>query len=440
MPNNWKKYKLSEAFNIIGGGTPKTKVEEYWNGNIPWLSVVDFNNDLRTVNQTEKSITELGLKKSSTKLLEKGQLIISARGTVGQIAQLGEPMAFNQSCYGLDGKAGILDNDYGYYVLKYMVSSIQSNAHGSVFDTITRSTFENIELPFPPLQEQRAIANILTAIDDKIELNLQQNRTLEEMAMALYKHWFVDFEFPSHLSGTLSGVEGYKSSGGEFVESELGMIPKGWEVKRLSEVVETIIDHRGKTPKKMGGDWSQISEGCFEAISAKNIKAGKIVKPETIKFLEEGLFKKWMKVPLKNKDVILTSEAPIGEFYFILNKTDYCLSQRLFGIRANPSILRPELLYCFISSKSGQQQLIGRGSGSTVQGIKQSELRKLNIIVPELNLQNNIADQVLNLFEQMRNNDEQNQTLTKLRDTLLPQLISGEVRVKDIKETVSQLL
>lgn len=116
MSENWKTYKLSDVFEIIGGGTPKTTVNEYWNGNIPWLSVVDFNNDQRTVLYTEKTITELGLQKSSTNLLKKGQLIISARGTVGQIAQLGRDMTFNQSCYGLTGKDSLLVNDYGYYL------------------------------------------------------------------------------------------------------------------------------------------------------------------------------------------------------------------------------------------------------------------------------------------------------------------------------------
>ena len=97
----WVDYPLSDCIKIIGGGTPKTSKEEYWNGNIPWLSVVDFNNDNRWVISTEKNITKLGLDESSTKLLEKGDVIVSARGTVGAMAQLKYPMAFNQSCYGI---------------------------------------------------------------------------------------------------------------------------------------------------------------------------------------------------------------------------------------------------------------------------------------------------------------------------------------------------
>ena len=104
------KYKLSEVMDVIGGGTPKTSKPEYWNGDIPWLSVKDFNNDYRYVYRTEKSITKEGLENSTTKLLDKGDMIISARGTVGEVASVPYPMAFNQSCYGLRAKSDIRRN------------------------------------------------------------------------------------------------------------------------------------------------------------------------------------------------------------------------------------------------------------------------------------------------------------------------------------------
>lgn len=103
------KYKLSEIMDLIGGGTPKTSVAAYWGGDIPWLSVKDFNNDNRYVYETEKTITQEGLNNSSTKLLERDDSIISARGTVGEMAMIPFPMAFNQSCYGLRAKKEIVD-------------------------------------------------------------------------------------------------------------------------------------------------------------------------------------------------------------------------------------------------------------------------------------------------------------------------------------------
>ncbi len=109
------KKALSSLVEIVSGGTPKTSREEYWGGDIGWLSVTDFNNDLRFVYDSEKKITEKGLNESNTKLLQYGDIIISARGTVGALAQIGKPMAFNQSCFGLRGKKGISDNNYLYY-------------------------------------------------------------------------------------------------------------------------------------------------------------------------------------------------------------------------------------------------------------------------------------------------------------------------------------
>jgi type I restriction enzyme S subunit len=152
----WKEAVLSEIIDLIGGGTPKTKIKEYWDGNIPWLSVVDFNTGNKFVFDTEKKITQDGLENSSTKLLEEGDIIISARGTVGVVAILGKKMAFNQSCYGIKAIDGKSTNNYVYYLLKDAVLNFIQIAHGGVFDTITRDTFDEIDISLPPLPEQKA--------------------------------------------------------------------------------------------------------------------------------------------------------------------------------------------------------------------------------------------------------------------------------------------
>lgn len=172
------KYKLSEIMDIIGGGTPKTSCCEYWNGGIPWLSVKDLNNDQRYVYETEKSITEAGLKNSSTKLLHKNDTIISARGTVGEMAMIPFPMAFNQSCYGLQAKEEIVTPAFLYYLVKHNINGLRKNTHGSVFDTITRDTFDSIDVEVPSLQQQKKIAGVLEDLDDKIQLNTRINKNL----------------------------------------------------------------------------------------------------------------------------------------------------------------------------------------------------------------------------------------------------------------------
>lgn len=215
------KYKLSEIMDLIGGGTPKTSKAEYWDGDIPWLSVKDFNDDFRYVYKTEKYITQLGLENSSTKLLQPGDIIISARGTVGELATIPFPMAFNQSCYGLRAKKEIVSEDFLYYLIKHNVYVLKRNTHGSVFDTITRGTFEGIEVDIPALDVQARIASVLSDLDKKIELNSRINENLQQQMSAIYKE-----KFSYVLQGNTATVEQIVAfSNGKKRPNEEGNIP-----------------------------------------------------------------------------------------------------------------------------------------------------------------------------------------------------------------------
>lgn len=164
VTSRWPLGRLSGIVEIIGGGTPDTKRSGYWGGDIPWLSVGDFALRLRFVGAAEKSITEAGLANSNTKVLRKGDLIISARGTVGALVQLAVPMAFNQSCYGMRAKADVT-NDYLFYVLKREVAQFKGLASGSKFDSITTKMFDEVKIPIPPAAVQRKIVTECEAVD-----------------------------------------------------------------------------------------------------------------------------------------------------------------------------------------------------------------------------------------------------------------------------------
>lgn len=170
--------KFKDAVQIISGGTPKTDILEYWNGGIPWLSVVDFGNCNKYVSTTEKTITEKGVENSSTKILQVDDIIISARGTVGALAVLSKPMAFNQSCFGLRGKKDIINQNYLFYYLKNYVSNLRKKTQGSVFETINLDTFDLIDLELTSLNNQGKIAKTLSSIDNKIEVNNHINDNL----------------------------------------------------------------------------------------------------------------------------------------------------------------------------------------------------------------------------------------------------------------------
>lgn len=177
-PEGWGPQPLSQLLTIIGGGTPKTSVADYWDGEIPWFSVVDTpsGSDVFVVN-TEKSITEEGLRNSSTRLVPKGTTIISARGTVGNLAIAGRDMTFNQSCYGLRGAKGVGDC-FVYLTAQQMVDQLRSMAHGSVFSTITRQTFEAIYRPVPPPKVLEVFESLVKKRFDGILLNVEQSQTL----------------------------------------------------------------------------------------------------------------------------------------------------------------------------------------------------------------------------------------------------------------------
>jgi type I restriction enzyme S subunit len=181
IPRGWRVMPLSEVVNIIGGGTPKTKVKEYWGGDIPWFSVVDAPTETDVfVIDTEKHITELGVDKSSTKVLRKGTTIISARGTVGKCALVGRPMAMNQSCYGIQGKNG--ESDYFvYFTIRRQVSDLQRSGHGSVFNTITRDTFKTIRIACPPPHLTTSYEEIVNPFMESVLANLHENATLASL-------------------------------------------------------------------------------------------------------------------------------------------------------------------------------------------------------------------------------------------------------------------
>lgn len=185
IPEGWAVRTLSDLINIIGGGTPNRSIAEYWNGDIPWFSIKDLPNssDIFVID-TDERITELGLKKSSTKLLPENTTIITARGTVGKLALIDKPMCMNQSCYGITGADGI-GPLFNYFNLKEAISTLQRNTHGAVFDTITTKTFESYSSAFCGKSLADRFDQSARQLLDKIKCNLYQIRTLSDLRDSL---------------------------------------------------------------------------------------------------------------------------------------------------------------------------------------------------------------------------------------------------------------
>jgi type I restriction enzyme, S subunit len=441
MKSEWISYALSDVIDIIGGGTPKRSIKEYWGGAINWLSVVDFNSDNKYVSDTAEYITELGLKKSSTRKLSIGQLIISARGTVGALAQLTKPMAFNQSCYGLNANLEFTNNDFLYYLVKHKVSNLQQITHGAVFDTITRETFKHIAIDLPPLPTQKTIAHILSTLDDKIELNRKMNETLESMAQAIFKSWFVDFDPVHAKAGANSEDELDKAAKdlgisrevldlfpSEFEESELGLIPKGWEVKALDDVTSKFAT--GLNPRKN----FVLGEGENYYVTIKNMGDQDVVLDDKCdKITDEAIIKINRRSDLKKGDMLFSGIGTIGRvFYLHETPRNWNISESVFTIRADVQQCTEEILYLTLLSNKLQGYAKQLASGSVQKGIRMGDLKAFNVVVPNISIQSKLSAIMSLLIKEIKANNQGTQTLQKTRDTLLPKLLSGELDVSNL--------
>ena len=389
----WNRVPLIDYIELIGGGTPKTTVPEYWNGNIPWLSVKDFNNDKRYVYSTEKHISQSGFENSPTKMLHKDDIIISARGTVGEIAMIPFDMAFNQSCYGIRASRGI-DKPFLYYLLKNCISQLKRMTHGSVFDTITRDTFANIEVDIPDAETQKRISSVLADIDNKIEVNDAINDNLEQQAQSYFQELFVDNADPEWAIGTIS---------------DLGTVVGGSTPSKAKPEYYTESGIAWITPKDLSINKSKFvshGENDITELGLKNSSAA---------IMPEGT-------------VLFSSRAPIG--YIAIAAGEVTTNQGFKSVVPKPEIGTP-FVYFFL--KNTLPVIEGMASGSTFKEVSGSTMKNVPAVIPDAETLAKFSDFCAPIFAQQRILEEQNQSLATLRDNLLPKLMSGEIDVSAVQ-------
>ena len=222
------QYNISAQ--IYSGGTPKSTVAEYYGGNIPWLNTKEIN--FCRIYKTEKTITDEEFNNSSAKWIPANSVIVAMYGaTAGKTAITRVPLTTNQACCNLTIDSTKADYRFVYYALCNDYAFLSSLANGGAQQNLNAQQIKEFEIPSPSLGEQKRIADILSSIDDKIELNRRINDNLEQQAQALFKAWFVDFE---------------PFKDGEFVDSELGRIPEGWKVTELGKVTKQITERVGQ--------------------------------------------------------------------------------------------------------------------------------------------------------------------------------------------------
>lgn len=398
----WKEVTLGEIGTIVGGATPSTKNTSFYDGNIPWLTPKDLSvNSNKYILRGERNITEAGFKSCSCKMLPKGSVLFSSRAPIGYVAIVANDMCTNQGFKSVIPNEET-DSEFLYYLLKYNKDNIASQGSGTTFAEVSGKTMKEIEVMVPKeTEDQRRIASILSSLDRKIELNNKINADLEEMAQAIFKNWFVDFE---------------PFKDGKFVDSELGMIPEGWKVGRLTEIASYM---NGLAMQKFP---PENTEDSLPVLKIKELGQGFCGTDSdrcSCNIKDE--------CKIHNGDVIFSWSGTL--LVDVWSGGDCGLNQHLFKVTSKDY---PKWFYYYWTKHHLQEFIhIAKDKAVTMGHIKRGHLEEALVAIPD----NDSMEKAHELFEpilsKMISLRLESSRLSLLRDTLLPRLMSGEIEVPE---------
>ena len=410
---DFKKYKIKDIGEVVGGATPLTKDSDNYDGDISWITPNDLSNYKDVyINRGERNITAKGLKEIGNKLLPKGTVLFSSRAPIGYVAIANQELCTNQGFKSVIPNYELVTSEYLYYTLGFYKSFIEKQGSGTTFMEVSGATMENIELPIPALEEQRRISDTLIKIDKKIALNKRMNAELEAMAKQLYDYWFVQFDFPDENGNP------YKSSGGKMVYNSTlkREIPAGWEVSNYGNEFDV----------KLGGTPS-TSEDSFW-------------KDGTINWLSSGEVQNF---PINSSEKRITESALNGSSTEFLPKgsvlisitrylrvtilnIDACINQSVAGF-AETDILKYPYTYFALSAEV--PRLIKLRSGAQQPHINKEIIEASPILLPPKRILREYYAVCSPIIDNLFKKSEEIEELTHLRDSLLPMLMNGQVIV-----------
>ena len=363
--------------------------------------------------------------------LEERDILLNITGdSVARVCQIPKeilPARVNQHVAIIRPNPNILNPEFlKYYLLnpKFKEYMLMLSSSGATRNAITKGMIEEFEIEAPDLPTQKAIAEILSSLDDKIELNNQINQNLEALAQAIFKQWFVNFEFPNENG------EPYKSSGGEMVDSELGEIPKGWKIGSLGELAKVSNGYAFKSR-----DFQDSGENAV--LKIKNIN-GKVVDVENTQFIPYSVAKTVNeKFKISEGEILIAmTGAEVGKIGITpMSKNSLFLNQRVG--KFIPSISDSEIfIFTFFNSFNLTEEVRSRALGSAQPNISSNGIDSIKCIIPNPRIIDEFIKIVGDSYPIFLNNWEENQNLKNLRDTLLPKLISGELKVNQFEKEV----
>jgi type I restriction enzyme, S subunit len=424
MADDWRAIRLGSITEFLSGGTPSKDYPDFWSGSIPWVSAKDMKRF--RLDDTEDHVTESGIS-NGTRLVPAGTVLLLARGMTllndVPICVANRPMTFNQDVKALRPNRQA-DQEFLPYLLlgnkERLLSLVDLAGHGT--GRLNSDELKALDVLLPPLGEQHAIARILGALDDKIELNRRMNETLEAMARALFKSWFVDFDpVRAKAEGRDPGLPKPIADlfPARLVDSELGEIPEGWNVCSIYNIADVTY----------GAPFSSAQFNA-EPIGSPLIRIRDLAGESPGVWTPEVHPKGY---EVRPGDIVVGMD---GEFRaYLWGGTEGWLNQRV----------------CVFAPKRGQSAAFVRNSiidplaeieatetGTTVIHLGKSDIDRFSVVVPAGSV-GEIFNRVCQpWYDRIVAAKRESRTLTALRDALLPKLISGELRVRDAERVVAE--
>ena len=411
----WKEYKISEVIDEISMGPfgSNIKVDNFIDSGVPVLN----GSNLQGFKLNEDSFNYVSQEKADSlgkANAHQGDVVITHRGTLGQIVYIPEESKFeqyviSQSQFRLKLKKDLIRPDFFVYFFHTRLGQhrIMMNASQVGVPALARptSTFKEVCVPVPPMETQNKVMSILHSLDDKIEVNRRINDNLEQQAQALFKSWFVDFE---------------PFKDGEFVESELGMIPKGWRVGKLGEICKCVL---GGTPSR---NKEEYWKGNIAWINSGEVNKFRITAPSEY-ITKEGLKHSATKLLPKKTTVLAITGATLGQVSLL--EIDSCANQSVIGVLENEKVPY-EFIFPLINERI--KELISHMTGGAQQHINKNNVEQLDVIIPSEKAMIDYKRTISPIYSQIGITCFESRRLAELRDTLLPKLMSGELKVNEI--------
>jgi len=403
-------YKKLDELGYVGRGKSRHRPRNdpsLYGGDYPFIQTADVKSAEFYIKNYSQTYNEKGLAQS--KLWKPGTLCITIAANIAETAILGMPACFPDSIVGFIADPEKADVRFVKYYINTIKFKMQNISRGTTQDNLSIDKLLTFDILAPPLPTQRKIAAILSAHDDLIENNTRRIKILEEMAQALYREWFVHFRFPGHEKVRM-------------VDSPLGEIPEGWEVKKLSSLVETQYGYTESA--------SSVEVGP-KFLRGMDINKRSYIQWDAVPYCpinEED----YLKYKLNVGDILVIRMADPGKVGIIEKNIDSVFASYLIRLRIESPNVVPYFLFYFMLSDRYQSYATGASTGTTRKSASAGVITDVEMIVPSYNLSGQFEDQVSEIRQMLNNLLEKNFNLRRTRDLLLPKLISGELNVENL--------